>query len=84
MSSARMMTTLGGLLASPASAPPPADALRQATAADVAASAAAQLETKPVNEAAGANAAMNITAGAAVSAASGIDATTVNKGLGLK
>ena len=67
-----------------ASAPPPADAPRQATAADVAASAAALLETKPVNEAAGANAAMNIAAGAAVKAASGIDAITVNKGLGLK
>jgi EpsD family peptidyl-prolyl cis-trans isomerase len=58
-----------------ASAPP---------AAEVAASAALQLETKPVNEAAGANAAMNITADAAVQAASGIDSTTVNKGLGLK
>ena len=67
-----------------ASAPPPADAPRQATAADVAASAAALLETKPVNEAAGANAAMNIAAEAAVKAASGIDAITVNKGLGLK
>jgi EpsD family peptidyl-prolyl cis-trans isomerase len=67
-----------------ASAPPPVEAPRQATAADVAASAAAQLETKPVNEAAGANAAMNITADTAGKAASGIDATTVNKGLGLK
>jgi EpsD family peptidyl-prolyl cis-trans isomerase len=67
-----------------ASAPPLADATRQATAADVAASAAAQLETKPVNEAAAANAAMNIAADAAVKAASGIDANTVNKGLGLK
>ena len=67
-----------------ASAPPPADAPRQATAADVAASAAALLETKPVNEAAGANAAMNSAAEAAVKAASGIDAITVNKGLGLK
>jgi EpsD family peptidyl-prolyl cis-trans isomerase len=67
-----------------AAAPPSADAPQQATAADVAASAAAQLETKPVNEAAGANAAMNIAADAAAKAASGIDATTVNKGLGLK
>jgi EpsD family peptidyl-prolyl cis-trans isomerase len=67
-----------------ASAPPPADGPRQATAADVAASAAAPLETKPVNEAAGANAAINVTADAAGKAASGIDATTVNKGLGLK
>jgi EpsD family peptidyl-prolyl cis-trans isomerase len=67
-----------------ASTPPPADATRQATAADVAASAAAPLETKPVNEAAGANAAVNIAADVAFKAASGIDANTVNKGLGLK
>jgi EpsD family peptidyl-prolyl cis-trans isomerase len=67
-----------------ASAPPAADGPRQATAADVAASAAAQLETKPVNAAAGTNAAMNVAADVAVKAASGIDATTVNKGLGLK
>ncbi len=67
-----------------ASAPPPAEALRQATAADVAASAAAQLETKPVNETADANAAVSTTADTAVKAANGIDANTVNKGLGLK
>ena len=67
-----------------ASAPPPAEASRPATAADVAASAAAALETKPVNEAPGANAGMNTAADAAAKPASGLDATTVNKGLGLK
>jgi EpsD family peptidyl-prolyl cis-trans isomerase len=67
-----------------ASAPLAPEALREATAADVAASAAAQAETKPVNEAALANAAMNIAAGAAAKPASGIDVITVNKGLGLK
>ena len=67
-----------------ASAPLPADTTRQATAADVAASAAATLEAKPVNEAPGANAAINTAVEAAAASASGIDATTVNKGLGLK
>jgi len=64
-----------------ASAPLPGDGVRQPTAADVAASAAATLETKPVNEGSGTSAA---TADAAGTAASAIDATTVNKGLGLK
>lgn len=63
-----------------ASAPPPGDLMQTATAAEVAASAAAGLETRPVNEAPGASAG---TAGAA-SQAGGIDASTVNKGLGLK
>jgi EpsD family peptidyl-prolyl cis-trans isomerase len=67
-----------------ASAPPPADGTRQTTAADVAASAAATLDTKPVNESPVANAGMNTAADAAAKQASGIDATTVNKGLGLK
>jgi EpsD family peptidyl-prolyl cis-trans isomerase len=67
-----------------ASAPPPADATRQATAADVAASAAATLETRPVNEGPGANAGLNTAADAAAKPASAIDAITVNKGLGLK
>jgi EpsD family peptidyl-prolyl cis-trans isomerase len=65
-----------------ASAPLPADATQPATAADVAASAAATLETKPVNEGPGANAGMNTAADAAAPPASGIDA--INKGLGLK
>jgi EpsD family peptidyl-prolyl cis-trans isomerase len=67
-----------------ASAPPPAETTRTATAADVAASAAATLEAKPVNEGPGANAGMNTTADAVARPASGIDAITVNKGLGLK
>jgi EpsD family peptidyl-prolyl cis-trans isomerase len=67
-----------------ASAPPPAEAPRQATAADVAATAAATLDTKPVNEGPGANAGMNTAADAAAKPASAIDAITVNKGLGLK
>jgi len=67
-----------------ASAPPPDEATRQGTAADVAASAAATLDTKPVNEGPGTNAGMNNGADAAAKPASGIDATTVNKGLGLK
>jgi EpsD family peptidyl-prolyl cis-trans isomerase len=67
-----------------ASAPPPADATRPATAADVAASAAATLETKPVNEPPGMHAGMNNATDAAARVADGIDATTVNKGLGLK
>lgn len=67
-----------------ASAPPPADATQQVTAGDVAASAAASLDTKSVNEGPGANAGMNTVVDAAAKAASGIDATTVNKGLGLK
>lgn len=67
-----------------ASAPPPADALRPATAADVAASAAATLDVKPVNEGPGANAGTNNAADGAAKPASDIDASTVNKGLGLK
>lgn len=67
-----------------ASAPPPADAARAATAADVAASAAAAPETKPVNEAPGTNAAVNNATDAGAKAPADIDATTVNKGLGLK
>ena len=67
-----------------ASAPPLEDTARPATAADVAASAAATLETKPVNEGPGTNAGMNTAADAAAKPASSIDATTVNKGLGLK
>lgn len=69
-----------------ASAPPSADKAQPATAADVAASAAATLDTKPVNEGPGANAGMNTAAdvAAAAKAASNVDATIVNKGLGLK
>ncbi len=67
-----------------ASAPPPADAARTATAADVAASAAATLESMAVNEALGTNAAINNATDAAGQAAARIDAITVNKGLGLK
>ena len=68
-----------------AASAPPADATRQATAADVAASAAATLEApKPVNEGPATNAGMNTAADAAAQAASSIDATTVIKGLGLK
>jgi EpsD family peptidyl-prolyl cis-trans isomerase len=67
-----------------ASAPPPTDAGRMATAAEVAASAAATLDTKPVNEGPGANAGMNTAADVAAKPASSVDATTVNKGLGLK
>jgi EpsD family peptidyl-prolyl cis-trans isomerase len=67
-----------------ASAPPPADAARAATAADVAASAAAAPETKPVNEAPGTNAAVNNASDAGAKTPGDIDATTVNKGLGLK
>jgi EpsD family peptidyl-prolyl cis-trans isomerase len=67
-----------------ASAPPPAEPPRLAIAADVAASAAVTPDTKPVNEAPGANAGMNTAADAAAKPASGIDATIVNKGLGLK
>jgi EpsD family peptidyl-prolyl cis-trans isomerase len=67
-----------------AASAPPSDTTRQATAADVAASAAATLDTKPVNEGPGANAGMNTAADAAAPPASGIDAITVNKGLGLK
>jgi EpsD family peptidyl-prolyl cis-trans isomerase len=63
-----------------ASAPVGGDLLPAPSPAEVAASAAAGLETKPVNETPGAGA-------GAVGAASqpdGIDASTVNKGLGLK
>jgi EpsD family peptidyl-prolyl cis-trans isomerase len=67
-----------------ASAPPPSDAARTATAADVAASAAATLETKSVNETPGANAGMDTASDAAAKAAAATDATTVNKGLGFK
>jgi EpsD family peptidyl-prolyl cis-trans isomerase len=67
-----------------ASAPLPAETPRMATAADLAASAAATLDAKPVNEAPAANAGMNTAADAAARPASGIDATIVNKGLGLK
>lgn len=68
-----------------ASAPLAADASRQATAADVAASAAATLDNQPVNEGPGANAGIKDTAAdAAANLARSIDATTVNKGLGLK
>jgi EpsD family peptidyl-prolyl cis-trans isomerase len=65
-----------------ASAPLPADLVRAATAADVAASAT--MDTKPVNEGPSASARMNTVADAAAKPASGVDATTVNKGLGLK
>lgn len=64
-----------------ASAPPPGDLMPPATASEVAASAAAGLETKSVNEAPGASAG---TEGAASQPAGGIDTSTVNKGLGLK
>lgn len=67
-----------------ASAPPPADAAQQGTVIDVAASAAATLDTKSVNEAPGGNAGMNTAVEGAAKPASGIDVTTVNKGLGLK
>jgi EpsD family peptidyl-prolyl cis-trans isomerase len=67
-----------------ASAPPPAETAGLATAADVAASAAATLNTKPVNEGPGANAGMNNATDASAKPVNGIDASTVNKGLGLK
>jgi EpsD family peptidyl-prolyl cis-trans isomerase len=67
-----------------ASAPLPAETPGMATAANLAASAAATLDAKPVNEAPAANAGMNTAADAAARPASGIDATIVNKGLGLK
>ncbi len=67
-----------------ASAPPPADAAQQPTAADVAATATATQDTKPVNEGLGANAGLNTAAESAAKPASAIDAITVNKGLGLK
>lgn len=66
-----------------ASAPLPGEATPAATAADVAASAAA-LEIKPVNDSAGARAAPVDAFDAAAKPASGVDASTVNKGLGLK
>jgi EpsD family peptidyl-prolyl cis-trans isomerase len=68
-----------------ASAPAPADSAPPATAADVAASAAAGLEpVKPVNAVADPSAASASPSDAAASSAGGIDASTVNKGLGLK
>ncbi len=67
-----------------AASAPPADPSRAPTAADVAASAVASLESKPVNEAPGTSAAMNNATDAAANAAGAIDAITVNKGLGLK
>jgi EpsD family peptidyl-prolyl cis-trans isomerase len=56
----------------------------QTTAADVAASAAATIESKSVNDSKAARAAPVEAVDAAAAPASGIDASTVNKGLGLK
>jgi EpsD family peptidyl-prolyl cis-trans isomerase len=67
-----------------ASAPAGGDGSQEPSAAEVAASAAATLDPKAVNEAPGTRAAASETRDAPAAAASGIDATTVNKGLGLK
>lgn len=64
-----------------ASAPAGGDLLPPASAADVAASAAVGLETRPVNEMPGASAG---SVGAASRPGVDIDPSTVNKGLGLK
>jgi hypothetical protein len=67
-----------------ASAPAGGDGSEETSAAEVAASAAATLDPKAVNEAPGTRAAATETRDAPAAAASAIDATTVNKGLGLK
>jgi EpsD family peptidyl-prolyl cis-trans isomerase len=67
-----------------ASAPPLVVANRAATAADVAASAVANVEFNLVNEGPGARAGTVEGADVAAMAASGVDTSTVNKGLGLK
>ena len=64
--------------------PPAAEVGVQASASDVAASAAALLDNKPVNEAPAARAASLEAFDAVAKPASGVDASTVNKGLGLK
>jgi EpsD family peptidyl-prolyl cis-trans isomerase len=63
---------------------PAADVAQATTAADVAASAAATLESITVNARPGAHAATFEATDAAAQAASGVDTSTVNKGLGLK
>ncbi len=67
-----------------AASAPAANVAPQPSAADVAASAAATLNALPVNEGPDTSAGSNRAAEAAGTPASGIDATTVNKGLGLK
>jgi EpsD family peptidyl-prolyl cis-trans isomerase len=72
-----------------AASAPAAEVLKAPTPAEVAASAAATLDTKSINEGLGLNAgakAANAVAEAEanVKAASGVDASTISKGLGLK
>jgi EpsD family peptidyl-prolyl cis-trans isomerase len=67
-----------------ASAPLPGESTPDASAAEVAASAAATLESPPVNAAPAPRAGAKEMRDAPAPAASAIDANTVNKGLGLK
>jgi EpsD family peptidyl-prolyl cis-trans isomerase len=72
-----------------AASAPVAEVIKAPTAAEVAASAAATLDTKSINEGLGLNAGAKAASAVAeadanVKAASGVDASTISKGLGLK
>jgi EpsD family peptidyl-prolyl cis-trans isomerase len=72
-----------------AASAPRSESIKAPTAAEVAASAAATLDVKSINEGLGLNtgakaASAIVAADAVVKAASGVDASTITKGLGLK